>query len=388
MTSLPPHTAKIMAGVPAKNTALYHQIRFLVGDPAVLLITPEGDRLVRTLLVRDIELERARKTARADRIESPRRFAPPDADTGDREVETAQAAAHFLASQGIREVISDRTLPLIYHEMLVRAGLRVRCDLAFGVAERRVKDEQEIAWLREAQAVTERVMERACQLVARADARAGGMLYHEDQPLTSERLQRLIDIWLLEEGYENPGSIVAGGPQGADCHEHGSGPLYSGQPVIVDIFPCSKSSRYNGDCTRTVVHGDVPDEVAAMHRAVCEAKAAGMAVVRAGTTGEAVHEATVAVIRAHGYGTELPKADDPPDYCAMVHGTGHGIGLDVHEAPLLASGGPALLAGDAVTVEPGLYCRAIGGVRVEDLVIVTEDGYDNLNRLPEGLDWR
>ena len=101
-----------------------------------------------------------------------------------------------------------------------------------------------------------------------------------------------------------------------------------------------------------------------------------------------VHEATIAVIRQHGFAIGLPADDAPDTYCAMVHGTGHGVGLEVHEPPLLDKGGPVLVVGDAVTVEPGLYCKAIGGVRLEDLVVVTDDGCENLNRLPEELTGR
>ena len=124
-----------------------------------------------------------------------------------------------------------------------------------------------------------------------------------------------------------------------------------------------------------------------MRDAVAAAKAAGIAAVRAGVTGQSVHEATIAVIRQHGYSVGLPADDAPDTYCAMVHGTGHGVGLEVHEPPLLDMGGPVLVVGDALTVEPGLYCKAIGGVRLEDLVVVTQDGCENLNRLSEELSW-
>jgi Xaa-Pro aminopeptidase len=234
------------------------------------------------------------------------------------------------------------------------------------------------------------VLDVACGpgLVACAFARANGILWHEGQPLTSERVRAMIDHWLIDLGYANPPAIVAGGPQGADCHELGSGELRTGQPVILDIFPCNRATLYHGDCTRTVVHGEVPDPVAQMHAAVCRAKKAALAAVRAHVTGEAVHAAATEAIRAAGYAVGLPKEDDPPSYTAMVHGTGHGVGLEVHEPPLLDRQGPPLVAGDVVTIEPGLYRRDLGGVRVEDMVVVTAAGCENLNRLPEGLDWR
>jgi Xaa-Pro aminopeptidase len=124
-----------------------------------------------------------------------------------------------------------------------------------------------------------------------------------------------------------------------------------------------------------------------MHATVLAAKRAGTAACRAGVTGEQVHDATLAVICQEGYATGIPPQDAPASHCAMVHGTGHGVGLDVHEPPLLDKGGPDLVLGDALTIEPGLYCREVGGVRVEDMVIVTVDGCENLNRLQEGLRW-
>ena len=161
----------------------------------------------------------------------------------------------------------------------------------------------------------------------------------------------------------------------------------TGQPVIVDVFPKNRTTLYNGDCTRTVVHGQISEQLQKMHHAVVEAKRAGEGAIRAGVTGQTVHEAVIARIREGGFDVGLPPADAADDYCAMVHGTGHGVGLDVHEPPLLDFKGPELVVGDALTVEPGVYCNSVGGIRVEDMVIVTEDGCENLNRLPQGLDW-
>jgi len=201
-------------------------------------------------------------------------------------------------------------------------------------------------------------------------------------------LRAMIDQWLIEQSFSNPESIVAGGPMGADCHEHGHGPLFTEQPIIIDIFPRDKSTLYNGDCTRTVVNGPVSDPIRGMHEAVAAAKAAAAAVVKPGVTGHAVHQVTSETIRKFGYSIGLPGSEHGDDYTAMTHGTGHGLGLEVHEPPLLADGGVELLVGDVVTIEPGLYCRAIGGIRIEDMVVVTQDGCRNMNRLPEGLDWR
>jgi len=380
--------ARLAAGIPAVHSSIYWRIGFSVGDQVVLIELPKGDGTEATLILRDIEMGRARQFARVDHVACPADFAPAGGLSGDRETANAQAAAECLRRAGVTHVTGDRTLPLIFVDYARQAGIAVDCEPDRWVNERRQKTPEEIAYLREAQRVTEGAIQLACRLIARASARADGVLMHEGAPLTSERVRAAVDHWLLDQGYSNPMSIIAGGPGASDCHFYGFGELRTSQPVIVDIFPRNRTSKYNGDCTRTVVHGDIPDEVVRMHAAVRAAKAAAEKVIKVGATGEAVHRATIASMLASGYAFGLPKADTPASYCAMTHGTGHGIGIDVHEPPLLDIKGPALLAGEALTVEPGLYRQDLGGVRIEDMVIVTQDGCENLNHLPDGLDWK
>ena len=378
-----------MAGIPALNAGLYRRIRFLVGDPVALIEVADETKLVEsTLILRDIEIERARATANANSIACPADFTPDGGLSGDRETATAQSAAEFVRRTGCKEVVVDRSLPMIYAEMLNRAGIHVRCDTEWGLIERRQKDAAEIAAIRFAQQQTEEVMRIACQTIARSQIDSDNFLVIDGRRLTSERMQTMIDVWLLERGFSNPTSIVAGGPVGADCHDHGHGPLKSMEPIIVDIFPRDKKSLYNGDCTRTVVHGKVSDKIASMHAAVAKAKSAATMAIRAGVTGQFVHEATSRSIESSGYQMGFAPEGATYDFTSMTHGTGHGLGLEVHEPPLLAVGGPELLVGDVVTIEPGLYCKAIGGIRLEDMVVVTKDGCINLNSLPEGLDWK
>jgi Xaa-Pro aminopeptidase len=381
--------ATILAGNPDQNMTLYHAIRFLVGDPTVLITSPDGSgKTQRTLILRDIEMKRARAHARVDAVHCPDDFAPASGLSAERETATAQAAAVCLSRLGANRVKADRTLPLIYVHHIEQAGIEVVYDEAMGVADRRAKDEAEVEMLRAAQGATEEAMRMACEMVARAEVGAGGDLMRGGSALTSERVSSAIDVFLLERGYSTPMNIVAGGREGSDCHNRGSGELRTGEPVIIDIFPQNKRTLYNGDCTRTVVNGDVPDEFGRMHAAVVEAKAAGTNAIRAGVTCDAVYRAAMDVIERHGWGRGILADDGPVDACSMQHGLGHGIGLNVHEAPLVDEGGPELVVGDALTIEPGLYHATIGGVRIEDMVIVRADGCENLNRLPEGLDWR
>lgn len=382
--------AVLVAGVPSINKALFHRIRFSAHDPAACIDLPGPDGRTRRLLVlRDVELPRARAHARADEVFAYADFTPEEGLSEDRVIAAAQAVAECLRRAGIERVVSDRTLPLIYVHELGRAGISVVCDPMLGVRERRAKDRDEIEAMRRAQHGTERAIEAACRTIADAGTEADGQLVDRatGQRLTSESVKALIDRVLGEHGLLGEAHIVAGGPQGGDCHEPGAGPLRTGEPIIVDVFPRDRETGYHGDCTRTVVHGEIPERVERMHAAVVAALEAGLATIRAGTTGEAVHRVAIGVIQQHGFSLGFPPAEAPEGFCSMPHGLGHGLGLDLKEPPLLDMGGPELVVGDAVTVEPGLYQPGLGGVRVEDLVVVTETGYEMLNQLPRGLRW-
>lgn len=382
------NTALLLAGIPAIQKNLYHRIQFMVGDPVgwVQICEPGGANHS-ILICRDIEMDRAKKFSTAQKVACPADYTPGSGLSGDRETATAQAIAECLSRHEVTSVTSDRSLPLIYVEALKNRNIELHYNPDMGVLERRAKTSKELEALAKAQEATESVMLKACQLVCKGKARPDGVLELDDIPLTSELLKSSIDHWLLDIGFDNPGSIVACGPQAADCHEYGSGPLRTETPIIIDIFPKDKSSHYNGDCTRTVVHGTVPSDIEKAYNTVVQAKLAGMKATKAGVTGESVHRATIGVILENGYETGLPSESSPINRCAMVHGTGHGVGLEVHEPPLLDFKGPDLVVGDVLTIEPGLYCPAWGGVRSEDMVAVELDGCKNFNKLPDTLTW-
>ena len=378
-----------LAGVPLSNTTLYHRIQFLVGDSAVWMGNfPKDGGRESLLMVRDIEMGRARKIARADRVSCAAEYAPEGGLDGDRDTAIAQAAAEALCRAGVARVKVDRSLPYIFAWHLQARGIGLDYDAAFGVIERRIKSAKEIDALREAQVVTMAAMKMACTWIGTADANSEGHLMQDGEVLTSERVRRRITSFLIDRGYSTPhDSIAVTVPHVADCHHFGAGPLLRDFPVIVDIFPLNNHSRYNGDCTRTVVNGTPSDEVIKMHAAVVAAKAAGCAALRAGMSGNDVHLATIDVIQKRGFVYKVGSVSDDDVVPTMRHGTGHGIGLDVHEPILLADGGGMILANEVFTVEPGLYSSTLGGVRVEDMVWVHEDSSEILGELQEGLIW-
>lgn len=376
----------ILAGIASTNATLFHRIRFIAPDSCVIIDFSDGSSL---LLVRDIEMDRARKHARVDKVGCAADFTPETGLSGDRDTALAQATAECLKRHGEKVIRVDRTLPYLYAHFIREAGIEIEYSGDFGVFARRVKDEQEIDCLRHAQKVTGEAITYACRMIANAKPDRDGILHTDGVVLTSERVRSLITVFLNERNFSNShDSIVVTAPHVADCHHFGTGPLKAEFPVIVDIFPMNNSTRYCGDMTRTVVCGEIPDEIHRMHLAVTEAKAAGCAALRSGTTGEAVHNATIEVILKHGYLNVRGSSKPDPQKPGMSHGTGHGIGLDVHEPILLDTGGGEIFASEVFTVEPGLYSAVLGGVRLEDMVAVAEDGHEILSPVQESLDWK
>ncbi|CAD78958.1 MAG TPA: X-pro aminopeptidase PepQ2 [Rhodopirellula baltica] len=377
------NAVQVMAGLADRNANLFRRLGIALGDPAAWLKLPDGKNIG---IVRDLEMDRTRAAGRLDRVHCPADFPPASGSaSGDRETASAQSVARFLQLQSIDQVVVDRAFPFIYAWHLADAGIAVAYDDDLGVIDRRVKTDEEIDWLRKAQSVTEAVMRQMCEMIATADVGSEGRLMFGGEPLTSERVRTMAGEAFMKRNYTmSHGAIVATLPDSADCHHRGDGNLYTGHPVIVDLFPRDESTRYNGDCTRTVVNGTPSETVQKMHAAVVASKEAAEAVLFPGRTGEEVQLAVEKVLVGHGYPISRGELTDGP---SIQHGTGHGIGLEVHEPILLDHGGGEMLAGEVFTVEPGLYGRQDGGVRVEDMLVVTADGPVNLNQLPMGLDW-
>src|SRR5260221_6980872 len=171
-------------------------------------------------------------------------------------------------------------------------------------------------------------------------------------------------------------------------HCRGEGPIRGNAPVIIDILPRGRVSRYHGDLTRTIVVGKVPKLVQRMHEVVLQALDVAIPMVRPGVTGRAVNDEVCRVLKEGGFGAAYKGFEPPAGMPSMIHSTGHGVGLDVHELPNLRPTDVPLEEGDVVTVEPGLYLEGLGGVRVEDTGIVTARGIRNFTSINRSLDPR
>ena len=376
------HHARIMAGYADRNASLLRRLGVPLGDPAAWIKL--DDRKI--ALVRDLEMDRVRSASNADNVTCPDKHQPPSGLSADRETAVAEAATQILRAAKVEKVTADRSLPFIFAWHLQQAEIIVNYDPDYGVLDRRSKTDSEIASLRIVQGHTESVMRTVCEMLAGADTNDDGQLVRAGTVMTSESVRDFAAIEFLKLGCNlMHGAIVAQAPEVADCHHSGTGPLRTGTPIIVDLFPRHESTRFWGDCTRTVVHGEIPEVASKMHAAVVASKQAAIAQLVAGNTADSVHQAADQALIDHGYPLSRGTITDHP---SIQHGTGHGIGLECHEPILLDHGGGRIFAGEVFTVEPGVYGRIDGGIRIEDMLVVTESLAINLNELPEGLDWR
>jgi Xaa-Pro aminopeptidase len=343
----------------------------------------EGDDL---LVVSRLELERAQQETRAARVADRGEFGWTERQ--DPLESWGELAVRLLRDRGATAAVSSPRLFAALYRSLTAAGLDVELDHRLFLEERRRKSDLEGAAIRAAQRAAEAACVEVIRSLAAATPGAGGALELEGRPLTSEMLMARAQFVLNEHGHSTPELIIAGSPECALPHFRGAGPIRSGAPVIIDIFPRGNASHFHGDLTRTVVPGPVPDAFRRMHDASVAALEAAIANLRAGADGREVHRTACRALVEHGYGTVTAGFEGDPQGPRMTHSTGHGVGLEVHEAPQLRDLVYPLVEGDVVTVEPGLYQVGLGGVRVEDTGMVTAGGFDDFTTLPRSLDPR
>jgi Xaa-Pro aminopeptidase len=246
--------------------------------------------------------------------------------------------------------------------------------------ERAFKTEEEIGYISETLRFTEEAVDRAVRMIGESEIR-DGFLYHGG-PLTSERVKKEINVRLMENDCIGKHTIVSSGEATCDPHDEGSGPLKAGVPIILDVFPQSGRTRYFADITRTVVRGRASDRVRKMYDTVLRGQEIAFERIRDGASGREIHEAIMQSFLQAGFQT----GEIDGRMQGFFHGTGHGVGLEVHEPPRISRMDDILRERQVVTVEPGLYYRGIGGVRLEDLVVVRKDGCENLTRYPKVLE--
>ena len=286
---------------------------------------------------------------------------------------------------GVESAVVPRYFPLALADHLRGEGIELTPERLLFAERRRVKTEVELEGIRRAQRASEAAMDAVRELL-RAARQNGAGLEVDGKPLTSEWLKRRIGEVFTAHDMLADEFIVSHGAQSAVGHDMGSGQLRSGEPIVVDLWPRDRETACFADMTRTYVVGEPPAELVEYQRACREALDEALGAIRPGVPGRDLFVGTCELFQDAGYKTWLTKEPGQVLEEGFIHGLGHGVGLEVHEEPGMgiASRDP-LVAGDVVTVEPGLYRPGFGGCRLEDLVLVTADGAENLTDYPYDL---
>lgn len=365
-----------------RSPELRHELPVLIVDP-FLYAESGGKRHVLTNVLEKDELERLGGLELHLPVEYGRDELIAEGRDRDeiRDLVMVRACRDF----GIDDAVVPVSFPLGPADMLRSNGIQLRPDREFFDRRRRKKTAAEIDGIRRAQRAAEAGMAAARELLASAEARNGTLLV-DGEPLTCERVKAAIARRFMERDCTAEDFIVAHGPQGAIGHDAGSGPIAPGEAVVIDLWPKDRQSACFADMTRTFVVGEPPEEILQWHRLVKESLDRSLEAIKAGVEGRAVYDVSCDVFEEHGFPTQRSKEPGKELHEGFFHGLGHGVGLEVHEEPGMGLVGRSkLVAGDVVTVEPGLYRQGFGGVRLEDLVLVTEDGAENLTDFPYDL---
>lgn len=288
-------------------------------------------------------------------------------------------------SFGIEKAVVPFWFPLSLADFLRENGISVRADEEFFDERRRVKNDGELAGIRRAQKAAEAGMAAGRDMLRGAQAN-GSAVTLDGEPLTVERIKAVLERTFSEHDCAADEFIVAPGPQGASGHDMGSGPIVPDVPIVFDLWPRDRASGCYADMTRTFVVGTPSDELVEWQGLCLQALERAVSEIRPGVAGKNVYDGTCDIFEQAGYPTQRTKTPGQTLDEGFFHGLGHGVGLEVHEQPGLGLiSDKELVAGDVLTVEPGLYRQGYGGCRLEDLVLVTEDGAENLTDFPYDL---
>jgi Xaa-Pro aminopeptidase len=297
----------------------------------------------------------------------------------DRERILLEVATRAVRGLGVQQAAVPAAFPLELADHLRANGIELALADELFKERRRAKNEHELAGIRRAQKAAEAGMDAARKLLRNAR--------DNSRTVTSEDVKREIDQQFVAHGCAADEFIVSHGPQSAIGHHMGEGVIGRDEPVVIDLWPRDRESGCYADMTRTFVIGSPSDELREWHRLVKQALDRAHADTRAGVTGRALYDGTCELFEREGYPTQRTKEAGRPLEDGFFHGLGHGVGLEVHEDPSLGlTSHDELIPGDVVTLEPGLYRAGVGGCRLEDLVLVTADGSENLTDFPYELD--
>ncbi|MDD5558711.1 Xaa-Pro peptidase family protein [Candidatus Methylomirabilis sp.] len=369
--------ATVMIAVSEIDANLYYATRFAAPDPFIF-VQAGAEKIV---VMSDLEMDRARSQARVDTVLSYSAYERRAREKGADAPFLLDVLDLVLRERGARHLLVPGNFGVAHADGLRAKGYTLAVKREPFFEARLVKSEEEIKAIAQTQRVTEEAVGAAISAVRAAKVEGDGLLYLDGEQLTAEGLRKIMHVKLMEHECVAQHTIVAPGLQGVDPHHHGNGPIRANESIVIDVFPRSERSRYFADMSRTVVKGKASPKLLAMYRAVLNAQERGIELIRDGADGKTIHAEVNAVLEKDGFTTGMVGGRMQ----GFFHGTGHGVGLDIHEPPRISKTGEVLRSGYVVTVEPGLYYSDVGAIRIEDLVVVTKAGCRNLTNFPKEI---
>lgn len=373
------YAARLIFSASESDADMLWATRFFAPDPFIF-IEKRGKRY---LVMNDLEIDRAKEQAHVDKVLALTKYVKRVQKKGTEFPKAGELMVEVLTELEITGVEVPSTFPLGVADHLRKSKIKVRTIPDPFWPDREIKTPDEVDHIKESLRAAETGMEAGIDAVRRSATGNDGYLHLDGTELTSEILKRIINTAIMSRGYVPSHTIVASGEQCVDPHNQGSGPIRAHTSIIMDIFPRSQQSGYFGDITRTVVRGRASERLKQAYRCVEQAQHIGFRRIRDGADAVEIHKEIVDYFNSQGF----PTGRIHGRMQGFFHGTGHGLGLDIHEAPGIGLRSKnTLKAGNVVTVEPGLYYSGMGGVRLEDVVLVNETGCTNLVHIPKVLE--
>jgi Xaa-Pro aminopeptidase len=356
---------------------MLYAVGFFVPDPFIFF----QHREKKFAVLSDLEIDRAKKQAHVHRVLSLSLYQRKLRQLG-KPVAMIDVLDLILRERGIRSLIVPANFSALLSDQLRAKGFSVQIKRDPFWAERETKNRVEVAQITESLRIARLGLEAGIRMLKRTRTKRDGYLYLNGTRLTSEMLKTAVNTTIMAQGWLPSHTIISSGNQCVDPHHEGSGPIKADTSIIFDIFPRSQHNGYFGDLSRTVVRGRASDKLKEIYATVQAGQQIGYEQIRHGVNGKEVHQNILALFESRGFHTGRINGRMQ----GFFHGTGHGLGLDIHEPPRIAPVDAILRAGHVVTVEPGLYYLGIGGVRLEDVVVVTAKGNRNLTDCPQFLE--
>lgn len=372
-----PRQASLVIASSERDANLYYASHFLAPDPFVF--TQIRGR--KFLLMSDLEVDRALSESCADEVLSTSKLAAAYEGKMAKKPSLIELVSDFLKGRRVGELLVPNDFPVFYADAFRKRKFKITVKAEPFFRERTLKTPAEVRAIKATLSHTEAACRTAIGVIARSQIRNGKLVYR-GKILTSEAVKKIINVALMERGCVAQHTIIACGIDAVDPHHQGSGPLRAHEPVVMDIFPQSVATRYYADLSRTVVRGKAASKLKKMFAAVREGQEIAFQRIRAGADGAKIHSAIQRHFEKLGFRTGVMNGRMQ----GFFHGTGHGVGLEIHEPPRISVRKDILKAGQVVTVEPGLYYEDAGGVRLEDMVLVTKTGCRNLTHIPKILE--